>query len=200
MGTGGWIIFTSANHSHLFPSAGGTRCETLSTINGVWLIDSDPVRLIPMMMARIIISLKKVAASSRRPRLELGIPTGFPADLQDTYSPHSPYSPYSSDPPYSSHSPSSFGPPYSSHSPCSSNPPYSLNSPSSSDPRYSSHSRYSSYFSSSLNSPRIPRSPHSAHFRHSAHSPRVMDSIRLSIFRSEWFDDSAAPSIVDQAR
>ena len=73
-----------------FPPVGGTWCETaffIRTISDLWLIDSDPVRFIPMMMARMIISLKEVA-SSRQPCLDLEVPSELLANLQDTHSPH----------------------------------------------------------------------------------------------------------------
>ena len=68
-----------------FPPVGGTLCEVFTyTRSDVWLINSDLVRFIPMMIARIIISLKKVA-SSRQPYLDLGIPSGLSMRLQDSH-------------------------------------------------------------------------------------------------------------------
>lgn len=53
----------------------------------MWLIDLVLARLVPVMVTRMIISLKK-AASSRQPHLDLGVSTGLQMDLQGVYSPH----------------------------------------------------------------------------------------------------------------
>ena len=67
---------------------GGTRCEILlaRTISDVWLTDSDPVRFIPMLMSRIIISLKEVAGS-QRPYLNPEVPNGLSTYLLDSHFP-----------------------------------------------------------------------------------------------------------------
>jgi len=51
------------------------------------MIDMDPTRFIPMMVTRIIISLKKVA-TERQPYLGPEIPTAPPTGAQDYHSPH----------------------------------------------------------------------------------------------------------------
>ena len=53
-------------------------------LSGVWLINLDIIRFIPIMVARIVISLKK-AAGSRQTRLGPEVPNRFPIGLQDTY-------------------------------------------------------------------------------------------------------------------
>lgn len=65
---------------------GGIRCKTFltRTVFEEWLINSDSTRFIPMMITRMIISLKKVA-SSRQPYLDLGIPSGLSMRLQDSH-------------------------------------------------------------------------------------------------------------------
>ena len=70
---------------------GGIRCKTFltRTVFEEWLINSDSTRFIPMMITRMIISLKKVA-SSRPPRLDMKAPIGLPTKLQDTRSPRTP--------------------------------------------------------------------------------------------------------------
>ena len=74
-----------------FLPVGETLCEIpiARTINDVWLIDLDPIRFIPMMIVRIIISLKEVARS-RRCHPHLDIPNGLPMNLRDTRSPRTP--------------------------------------------------------------------------------------------------------------
>ena len=52
----------------------------------MWLTGSNPIRFIPMMVTRMVLSLKK-AASSRQPYLDLVVQTELPTDLQGT-SPH----------------------------------------------------------------------------------------------------------------
>ena len=54
-------------------------------ITDAWLTDLDLFRLIPMIISRMIVSLKK-AASSRQPHMSMGIPTGLPMNPQDTSS------------------------------------------------------------------------------------------------------------------
>ena len=68
--------------------AGDTLCEMPPslTVNDTELIPRPPVRFIPMMITRMIISLKKVA-SSRVPQMNLEIPSEFLVHLQDSYSP-----------------------------------------------------------------------------------------------------------------
>ena len=72
-----------------FPSAGGILCETIFayTIDGTRLIDFDLDRFIPMMMSRMIISLKK-AAQSGPPHTSIVLPTLSPTALSDTRSHH----------------------------------------------------------------------------------------------------------------
>ena len=72
---------------HYFPLAGETRCEMrlAHTIPNAWLIDLDSIRFIPMMIGRIIISLKKVASSQHR-QLSIEVPTGSRSNPQDTNS------------------------------------------------------------------------------------------------------------------
>jgi len=57
------------------------------TVTDVCVTDLDLARLIPMIISRIIVSLKK-AASSRPLTMSLEIPTGLPMSLEDTRSPH----------------------------------------------------------------------------------------------------------------
>ena len=52
-----------------------------------WLINSDLGRYIPMMISRMIMSLKEVA-SSRETHLVMDIPSALPMNLQDSYAPH----------------------------------------------------------------------------------------------------------------
>lgn len=68
------------------PSVGLTQCEVFlardRTTSSKRLIGLDFVRLIPMMIARMIISLKKVAAE-RYSNLGLVISTVLPMGMQD---------------------------------------------------------------------------------------------------------------------
>ena len=57
------------------------------TIRDSLLIDLDPVRLIPMMVSRIVISLKKFA-SERRGHLSVDVPSKMPMSVQDGYNSH----------------------------------------------------------------------------------------------------------------
>lgn len=77
-----------AEYSLLHFTAGGTRCEIslTRTIIGVWLRNLDSVRFIPMMIARMIISLKEVA-SSRPLYLDPEMPSGSSTYFQDGHSP-----------------------------------------------------------------------------------------------------------------
>ena len=52
-----------------------------------WLIDSDLDRYIPMMISRMIISLKKVT-SSRKTYMGMEIPASLAMSPQDSYAPH----------------------------------------------------------------------------------------------------------------
>ena len=61
------------------------RCSSLEQCDA-WLSDLIFFRLIPVMVTRMVISLKKVA-SERQP-LSLENPTSFPMGLQDDYSAH----------------------------------------------------------------------------------------------------------------
>jgi len=65
------------------------QCEMplTHTITDARLIGWDPVRLLPVMIGRMTISLKKVA-SSQRSSMSMGVSTGLPMNLQDIYSPH----------------------------------------------------------------------------------------------------------------
>ena len=71
-----------------FSFAGDTLCAMPPplTVNDTELIPRPPVRFIPMMITRMIISLKKVA-SSRVPQMNLEIPSEFLVHLQDSCSP-----------------------------------------------------------------------------------------------------------------
>lgn len=53
----------------------------------MWLINLNLDRYIPMMISRMIISLKKVASSGQT-HMGPDVPTVIPMSLQDTYTPH----------------------------------------------------------------------------------------------------------------
>lgn len=63
----------------------GIQCEMFHATSDTALIISDLFRFIPMMLARMIISLKKVA-SLQQLHLDPEILSGSPAQLQDGYS------------------------------------------------------------------------------------------------------------------
>ena len=88
--THGWtrsFVCFFANYS-FFPPAGETQCEIFFAckMGDARLIDFGLVRLIPVMISRMTISLKKVA-SMQEAYMSLEIPTGVPTNLQDTHSP-----------------------------------------------------------------------------------------------------------------
>lgn len=87
----GWGLYRSLLLIVLvcFPSVGETLCEMLlaRTRSDAWLIDLDPFRLIPMMIVRVIISLKK-AASQRQSYSGLEAPSMLSMNLQGGYSTH----------------------------------------------------------------------------------------------------------------
>ena len=76
-----------ADHIPPLPSVGEMACEMLlaRTIPNAWLIILGLIRLIPLMTARMIISLKK-AADSQRPRLNPEVPGGLSTSTRDHHS------------------------------------------------------------------------------------------------------------------
>ena len=70
-----------------FSSVGEILCEILltRTVSYVWLSDPALVRLIPMMITRMIISLKKVA-SERQPHPYLEAPSALPMGSHNGHS------------------------------------------------------------------------------------------------------------------
>ena len=86
----GWTKFFPTNHPPLFsPGTEETQCEApfAFTISDALLTDLYLVRLIPIMISRMMISLKK-AARSRQPHLDLEIPTGTSTNFQHSHSGH----------------------------------------------------------------------------------------------------------------
>ena len=74
-----------------FPSVGVTQCETVSarTITDARLTEFDLDRLIPVMISRTIISVKKVASSHQPLHMSAELLDGPPVTLQDACNPHS---------------------------------------------------------------------------------------------------------------
>ena len=83
---GGGLSRVFANHSPFPPLVEGTWCEILLTRIISDMADSHLVRLIPMMMGRMIISLKEVA-NEQRSHPSVDIPSRFPTDVQESYFP-----------------------------------------------------------------------------------------------------------------
>ena len=71
-----------------FPPVGEILCEILlaRTICYAWLIDPAFVRLIPMMVTRMVVSLRKFA-SERQPHPLLEAPNALPMGSQNGHSP-----------------------------------------------------------------------------------------------------------------
>ena len=66
-----------------FPPVGDFSCEILlaQTIRDAWLSDLVLIRLIPVMITRMIISLKK---SASKPHMDMEAPSAFTLGLQDS--------------------------------------------------------------------------------------------------------------------
>jgi len=75
-----------ANYLPFF--TGEVRCKIIlaCTITDVWLIDCDLARVIPVMITRMIISLKKVASSGQPHASTDVLQSGLPTNLRDIYS------------------------------------------------------------------------------------------------------------------
>ena len=65
-------------------------CKTISaqTVTRAWLTGPNLNRLIPVMICRMIVSLKKAASCQNLPQISSEFAAGLPISLHDAQSPH----------------------------------------------------------------------------------------------------------------